>query len=184
MSRIPPVTRQRVKPELRAVFDQVSSGPGGVGTGPMSVLKNSPEMARRAIPLFEYVRNESSVPPKLRELAMIVTARAMDCPYIWNIHAGLGRQAGLSDAMVTALRDKRPLPPLPADEAAVYAYTTQLFQAHRVKQDTFQAVLQLVGAQGLVELNTLIGYYTMLAFNANSVELQLPQNVTETPLPV
>jgi 4-carboxymuconolactone decarboxylase len=150
----------------------------------MGILKNSPEMARRAIPLFEYVRNESSVPPKLRELAMIITARNMDCPYIWNIHAGLGRRAGLSDALVTALRDKRPLPAMPADEAAVYAYATQLFQSRRVQEDTFQAVLHLLGAQGLVELNTLIGFYTTLAFNANSVELSLPSNATEPPLPV
>ena len=184
MPRIPPVTRQRVKPELRAVFDQVSSGPGGVGTGPMSILKNSPELARRAIPLFEYVRNESSVPERLRELAMLVTARAMDCPYIWDRHAALGRQAGLPDALVDALRDRRPLPPMPADEAAVIAYGTELFQSRRVRPETFQALLNVLGAQGLVELTTLLGFYTMLAFNANAVELELPHHTTERPLPV
>lgn len=67
MARIPPVTRDRVREDLRHIFDAVSSGPGGVGTGPMSVLKYSPEMARRAIPLFQYVRNESSLPQELTE---------------------------------------------------------------------------------------------------------------------
>jgi hypothetical protein len=79
MARLPPVTRERVREDLRLIFDEVSSGPGGVGTGPMSVLKYSPEMSRRAIPLFNYVRNESSLPPKVRELAMLTTARAKDC---------------------------------------------------------------------------------------------------------
>jgi 4-carboxymuconolactone decarboxylase len=184
MPRIPPVTRQRVKPELQDIFDQVSSGPGGVGTGPMSILKHSPELARRAIPLFEYVRNESSVPHRLRELAMLVTARAMDCPYIWDRHAPIARQAGLSDALVDALRDKRPLPPLSADETAVLNYSTSLLQHRRVDPKTFQTVLDLLGAQGLVELTTLIGFYAMLALNANAVELALPQHVTEPPLPV
>ena len=184
MPRIPPVTRQRVNPELRNIFDRVSSGPGGVGTGPMSILKNSPELARRAIPLFEYVRNESSVPQRLRELAMLVTARMMDCPYIWNAHAALGRQAGLSDNLVDALRDRKPLPAAPADEAAVIAYGMELFQSRRVRQETFQAVLNLLGAQGLVELTTLLGFYTMLAFNANAVDLGLPHQTTERPLPV
>jgi 4-carboxymuconolactone decarboxylase len=155
----------------------------------MSILKNSPEMARRAIPLFEYVRNESSVPQRLRELAMLVTARMMDCPYIWNAHAALGRQAGLSDALVDALRDRKPLPAAPApgvlpDEAAVMAYGMELFQSRRVRQETFQAVLNLLGAQGLVELTTLLGFYTMLAFNANAVDLGLPHQTTERPLPV
>ena len=110
MARIPPVTRDRVREDLRSIFDEVSSGPGGVGTGPMSVLKYSPEMARRAIPLFQYVRNDSILPQKVRELAMLTTARATDCPYIWNAHAALGRQAGLSDTLVNALRDRTPLP--------------------------------------------------------------------------
>jgi alkylhydroperoxidase family enzyme len=82
MARIPPATRERVREDLRSIFDEVSSGPGGVGNGPMSVLKYSPEMSRRAIPLFNYVRNDSSLPQKVRELAMLTTARAKDCPYI------------------------------------------------------------------------------------------------------
>jgi 4-carboxymuconolactone decarboxylase len=184
MARIPAVTRQRVKEELRLLFDEVSSGPGGVGTGPMSILKNSPEMARRAIPLFEYVRNESTVPRKLRELAMLVTARAMDCPYIWNAHVASGRQQGLSDALVDALRDKKPLPPVPPDEAAVINYGMELFRSRRVSQETFQAVLELLGVQASIELTTLMGFYTMLAFNANAVDLGLPHRLTEPPLPV
>ena len=60
MPRLPQPTRESVKEELRDVFDEISAGTGGVGTGPMSVLKNSPELARRAIPLFNFLRNESS----------------------------------------------------------------------------------------------------------------------------
>ena len=184
MARIPLVTREMVKDELRPIFDEVSSGPGGVGTGPMSVLKYSPEMSRRAIPLFNYVRNESSLPQRVRELAMLVTARSMDCPYIWNAHAALGRQAGLSDELVNALRDDRPLPPLSPEESAVVGYGRDLFQTRRVGDENFKAILELFGAQGLVELTTLMGYYTMLAFNANAVELDVHGDGGEAPLPV
>ena len=45
MARIPPVTRESVPEDLRSVFDEVSSGPGGVGTGPMSIIKHSPELS-------------------------------------------------------------------------------------------------------------------------------------------
>ncbi len=184
MARIPAITREAVPEELRAVFDEVASEPNGVGTGPMSVLKNSPELARRSRPLFNYVRNESTVPQKLRELAMLLTARAMDCPYIWHAHVGLGREAGLSDALVNALRDRQTLPAVPTEEAAVIDYATELFQSRRVAPATFQAVLEILGSQGLVELTTLLGFYTMLAFNANAVELELPEHLTEPTLPV
>jgi 4-carboxymuconolactone decarboxylase len=184
MARIPLVTRDRVREDLRSIFDEVSSGPGGVGTGPMSVLKYSPEMARRAIPLFNYVRNESSLPQKVRELAMLTTARATDCPYIWNAHVALGRRAGLSDALVNALRDRTPLPPMSAEESVVIKLGTEFFQTHRISQDTFDVALAQFGPQGLVELTTLMGFYAMLAFNANTVDLGLPQERTEPPLPV
>ncbi len=184
MPRLPAVTRDEVREELRAIFDEVTSGPGGVGSGPMSVLKHSPELSRRALPLFSYVRNESSVPKKLRELALLVTARSMDCPYIWNAHAGLGREEGLSDAVIDALRDHQPLPTMPPEEAAVIAYGTELFQTRRVSPETFQAVLDRLGPQGLVELTSLIGFYTLLAFNANAVDLDLPEGHAEPPLPV
>lgn len=184
MARIPPVTRDLVKEDLREVFDEVADEPGGVGTGPMSVLKNSPELARRARLLFNYVRNESSVPKKLRELAMITTARAMDCPYIWNAHAGFGREDGLSDALVDALRDKKPLPEMPSDEKAVYDFSMEMFKSKRVSPETFKAVHDLLGTQGLVELTSLLGFYTMLAFNANAVELDPPHPGAEPLMPV
>ena len=115
---------------------------------------------------------------------MLMTARVMDCPYIWNAHAALGREDGLGDALVDALRDNQPLPPMPADESAVFNYTTELLKTRRVRPETFSAVHELLGTQGLVDLTTLIGFYTMLAFNANAVDLDLPHNLTEPALPV
>jgi 4-carboxymuconolactone decarboxylase len=184
MARIPAATRERIREDLRSIFDEVSSGPGGVGTGPMSVLKYSPEMARRAMPLFQYVRNESILPQTVRELAMLTTARATDCPYIWNAHAALGRQAGLSDALVDALRDRQPLPPMTEADAIVIRLGTEFFQTHRISQETFAVALLQFGTQGLVELTTLMGFYAMLAFNANAVDLGLPPNLSELPLPI
>ena len=115
---------------------------------------------------------------------MLTTARAMDCQFIWNAHAARGRHEGLSDALVEALRDKRPLPPLPADEAAAVHYGMEFFSTHKVSQATFQAALDQFGAQGLTELTTLMGYYALLAFNANAFEIDLPAERTEPVLPI
>ena len=68
---------------------------------------------------------------------------------------GLGREAGLSEALVNALRDRQTLPAVPTEEAAVIAYATELFQSRRVAPATFQAVLELLGSQGLVELTRI-----------------------------
>ena len=192
MPRLPRPSRENFDEDLRRVFDEVSGGGPGSGDGPMSILTNSPEMARRAVPLFDYVRNESSLPWKLRELAMLTTARALDCQYIWNAHASLGREAGLSNQLVDALREKLPLPELDKElaleldkeEKAVLDLGREFFTTHRVSRETFDSALELFGAQGLVELTTLMGFYAMLAFNANAVDLGLPHPGPEPPLPV
>ena len=75
MPRLPQVNRKDVPEALRAAFDEFAAGPAGSGSGPMSVLKNSPEVARLAVPLWTYVRGGSTVPQKARELAMLTTAR-------------------------------------------------------------------------------------------------------------
>jgi 4-carboxymuconolactone decarboxylase len=86
--------------------------------------------------------------------------------------------------VVEALRDRQPLPSMSAEEAVVIKLGMEFFQTHRISQETFDVALAQFGPQGLVELTTLMGFYAMLAFNANTVDLGLPQGLTEPPLPV
>jgi 4-carboxymuconolactone decarboxylase len=108
----------------------------------------------------------------------------MDCPYVWNAHAPAARRAGVSDALVDALRERRPLPPMSPDEAAVVNYAMEFFQTHKVSQQTFQAALDQFGAQHLTELTALMGNYAQTAFFLNAFEVQLPEQRTEPVLPV
>src|SRR3989442_3603338 len=142
MPRTPIVIRDRVPEPLRAAFEAETASSGGVvATGPGSVMINSPEMRRRANHLVNYLRDESTLPKKIQELAMLITARAMDCQFIWNAHAARGRREGLSDALLNALREQRPLPSLPADESAVVHYVTEFFTNPNVSQATVLAGL-------------------------------------------
>ena len=127
--------------------------------------------------------DESSVSPKQRELAILITARGLDCQFIWDAHAGSGRRAGLSDALVNALRDRQPLPPSPADEIALINYGLDFFQTHRVSEATFQEAQGQFGTVTLVELTALMGYYSQLAFQAHAFDIDLPEQRSEPLLP-
>ena len=185
MARIPVATRESVPEAHRSTFDELTAARGGpITSGPVSVLINNPEMAKRAGHLSGYLRQESTLPSKIQELAMLVTARERDCQYIWNAHAASGRRAGLSDGLVDALRDKQDLPAIPADESAVVNLGREFFQTSQVSDATFQAASQQFGTQGLVELVTLMGYYALLAFNANTFAIDLPAERSEAVLPI
>jgi 4-carboxymuconolactone decarboxylase len=185
MARLPAATRGNVPQKHVGVYDEIIKERGGpVEGGPVSVLLNSPEMAKRASHLSAYLRLESTLPAKVQELAMITTAREMDCQFIWNAHAAAGRREGLSDALVDAIRDKKELPAMAPDESAVVNYGREFFRTHRVSDATFQAAQGQFGVQGLTELTSLMGYYALLAFNANSFAIDLPDQRTEPVLPV
>jgi 4-carboxymuconolactone decarboxylase len=185
MARIPVPTRESVPENLRGAFDAVVESRSGVPrTGPGSIMLNSPEASRRASHLSEYLRRESTLPQNVQELAMLVTARELDCQYIWNAHAASGRKAGISLPLVDALRDRLPLPPMSPQEAAVVRYGQEFFRTHRLSRGAFQAALEQFGAQGLTELTMLMGYYGMLAFCVNAFDGDLPSERTETMLPV
>ncbi|MDA0769405.1 MAG: carboxymuconolactone decarboxylase family protein [Chloroflexi bacterium] len=185
MARTPIVTRDQVPAQFKDAFDRETADSGGVvDAGPGSVMINSPDMRERANNLVKYFREVSDLPQRIQELAMVLTARHMDCQYIWYAHSARARQHGLSDELVDALRDSKPLPALPADEDAVVKYATELFTNHKVSQATFDTALELFGAQRLTELTTMMGYYTLLAFNANAFEIDLPSGGTEPLLPI
>jgi 4-carboxymuconolactone decarboxylase len=145
---------------------------------------NAPEIAQRGAHLSEYLRQESTLSSKTQELAMLTTARELDCQFIWNAHAAAGRSAGLKDQTVDDLRDKKELSGLAPDESAVVNYGREFFRTNRVSQATFDAALAQFGVRGLTELTSLMGYYALLAFNINAFEVDLPSDRTEAVLPV
>ena len=78
------VKREQVPEQFRETFDALTAESGGVITsGPGSITINSPEMARRRNHLTSYLRYETTFPKRIQELAIITTARATDCPYVW-----------------------------------------------------------------------------------------------------
>ena len=185
MAKLPVVSRDMVPEQFRESFDELTASTGGtIDAGPGSITINSPEMSRRRGHLTSYLRFETSFPKRIQELAILTTARAMDCQYVWNAHAPAARKEGVADAIVDALRDRRPLPDLAPDEEAILNYGNEFFKTHKVSQAAFDSALEQFGAQHLVELTALMGHYAQTSFFLNAFEAELPDNVTEPVLPV
>ena len=132
----------------------------------------------------KHLRGESSLPKKLQELAMLLTAREWDCQYIWNAHAASAKESGIGAATVEAIRDRKELPKLADDETAVVRFAQEYFRTHRVSKGTFQAALEQLGKQGAIELGLIMGNYGLLALLVNSFDVDLPPDRKEPLLPV
>lgn len=185
MARVPALNRENIPESQRATFDELVEQRGSIPRiGPGSVMLNAPEVAQRALGLALYLRTETTLEPRIRELGMLVAARENDCQFIWNAHAPMARMAGLKDEIIDALRDKKELTGLAPDEDAVVNYGREFFRTRRVSQAAFDAALSQFGVLGLTELTNLMGCYAMLAFNVNAFGVELPADRTEEALPV
>lgn len=185
MARLPQATRESVPEQQREAFDQIVNAAGSIPRfGPGSVALHIPHAHQRLMGLNRFLRSESTLPKKLQELAMLVTARELDCQYIWNAHAASARAAGVGDAIVDALRERKELPKLADDETAVVRFGQEFFRTHRVSRGTFQLALERLGQQGAIELALFLGNYASLALLVNSFDGDLPPDRKEPLLPV
>jgi 4-carboxymuconolactone decarboxylase len=66
----------------------------------------------------------------------------------------------------------------------VVHYGREFFRTRRVSRGAFQAALEQLGRQGVVELALIMGNYSLLALLINSFDTDLPPDRTEPLLPV
>jgi 4-carboxymuconolactone decarboxylase len=172
--RLPPLADATLSAEQRQVVDAITQGPRGRVGGPFIALLRSPELCQRTQMLGEYLRYESVVPQRLRELAILATARHWRQNFEWSTHAPLAESAGLPRALIDALA-KGPSPvPQAADEAAVLGFCDELHRNHAVSDAAYDRARAVLGEAGVVELCGLCGYYALLAMVLNVARASLP----------
>jgi 4-carboxymuconolactone decarboxylase len=174
MSRLPAIDPQKLDSAQRKVYDSIASGPRGGVRGPFLALIHVPELTNRIQHLGEYLRFNTSFPPRLSELAIIIAARHFNCQYEWHAHAPLAVKAGLAQGIVDAVREKRRPQNMQADETAVYDFVSELVSNNKVSDASYARVLDQFKIAGAVELAGLTGYYIMIAMTLLAHEVPLP----------
>ena len=173
--RIPLLDVEDMNAEQRRLHDSVVSGPRGQMIGPLRAAIHSPELASAWSALGEFLRYRTCLPPRLNELAIIVTGRRWTAQVEWWVHARAAVAAGLRQEIVDAIAALESPEFADAAELEVYEFTRALQQTGRVPADTYVAILSRWGVRGAVELTAVIGYYTMVAQTLNAHQLPLPE---------
>src|SRR5262245_47733040 len=129
--RFPKLTTDQMTPEQRAVAADIAAGPRGEVRGPFVALIHNAGLAGRIQALGEQLRYRSKLPPKLLELAVLVTARRWTCQFEWFMHEKLARKAGLDEGVIVAIRDAQMPKQMGKEESLVHAFC---LQAHTTGQ--------------------------------------------------
>ena len=174
MKRIPELTQETMTDEQRAVADEIVSGPHARLVGPYLAWLHCPDLARRARTLSEYIRFRAVLPKRLSELAILVTGRYWKAEFEYYAHAILAKEAGLDEAIISAIAAGQRPEFHNADDEIVYDVCTELFETHRVSEPVYTRAVEVLGLSVVVELVATIGYYCMVSLTLNAFEIPLP----------
>lgn len=175
--RFKPLTYDQLTPEQKTMVGNLMGGErGGLG-GPFNVLLRSPEMGDMAQKLGAQLRFHSTLPPKLRELAIIITARFWNAQYEWYAHRRFALEAGVSPAIADAIASGKRPSALEPDEEIVYNFCNELLNSKQVSDTSFKAAIDKFGERTVVEMTALVGYYNFVSLILNLDRYPLPDGV-------
>lgn len=167
LSRLPTVTREDLDEQGKQAYDTVADTNHRLWAklvGPPGFWLHIPELL---IPIREINwhirRNMDALEPRLRELTVLVTARAHDCQYEWTAHEPYAINAGLDPAAIDVVKHRKPVAGLGDKEAAIITFGRELFREHKVSDATFDQALRTLGQKGVVQMVALMSNYAMTA---------------------
>jgi len=173
--RFKPLSYDEMTPAQKTMIEHLLSGPRAGANGPFNVLLRSPEMGDLAQQFGASTRFKSSVPAKLNELAIIITARYWTSQYEWQAHHRAALQAGLAPAIADAIAQGRRPAGMQKDEEAVYNFCSELLKTKQVSDATFNAAKDVVGERGVVDLIGVMGWYNMVSMLLNTDRYPVPE---------
>ena len=175
--RLPKIQPEDMSERQREVGERIAGRRGAV-RGPFQAWLHSPELCERVEALGAFVRFDSSLPLRLRELSLLLAARDRNAQYSWNAHVDKAVEAGIPRAAVEAIAAGRPATfELPEDQA-FYDFCQELLTEHFVTDETFARALDHFGPRGLVDAVGSLGNFSMLGMCLNAFQVDLQPDRT------
>jgi 4-carboxymuconolactone decarboxylase len=161
--RFKPLKWDEMNPAQKTMMEHLFAGERRGAGGPFNVLLRSPEMGDLAQQFGASMRFHSTLPKKLNEMAIIITARHWTAQYEWSAHRTAAAQAGLSEAIIKSIAAGKRPESMDADETVVYNFGTELLNTKQVSDPVFKAMKDKFGERGVVDLVGVIGYYGLVS---------------------
>jgi 4-carboxymuconolactone decarboxylase len=160
--------------DQKQTYEEAIAGKRGAAPAPMMAWLNSPDMARHATRLGEQLRFNTIFPPKLSEIAILVTARHWTAHYEWWAHKRLALKGGMDPKIIDDIRDRRTPTFDDPKGRMIYDVAKSLHEGHGLSTALYAEAVKILSERGLVEVIGLCGYYTLVSMTLNTFEFELP----------
>ena len=175
--RFAPLKPDELTAEQKAWAEQIAPPPrnGRITNPPYRAYARSIELAQRLSPLSDYLRWHTSLPARLSELAILITAREWSSQYEWSAHYPLAMKAGLDPAVADDIAHGRKPANMKDDEAALYQLVTEIRRDRKVSDATYAEALKHFGERGIMDIIGISGYYDLVSMTLITMQAE-PRN--------
>ena len=174
--RLPLPRREQLDDAGRQTYDSLADPKSGTLRGlrgPGGIMLHSPELSRYARPLNRYLRHEAGLGGRVRELAILTTARELDSQFEWAAHEPEAFAEGISRELIEVIKHRKDTNGLDEADAIVIELSREIFGARKVTSATFARALRQFGRRTLVDLVALMGNYAGTAALLTAFDMQL-----------
>jgi 4-carboxymuconolactone decarboxylase len=108
--RLPLPQREQLDDARKRTYDSLADPTGGTIRGlrgPGGIMLHSPELSLRARPLNRYLRHEAGLGGRVRELAILTTARELDSQFEWAAHEPEAVAEGVSQEIIDIIKHRK-----------------------------------------------------------------------------
>ena len=186
-SRVGIPRREDLDAEGQAVFDATLASanapyrggiPGGGLTGPAGIQLHSPLYRKNFQSMNDYLRFGSGISPRIREIAILSTARETDHQYEWCGHEPMALRVGVEPELINIIRYRQSLDTVNDGDAIIIALVREVIGGKRVTPETYARASALLGTQMLVNLCGLVGHYMSVGVLLRVFDRQLKDGWT------
>src|SRR5215470_13895448 len=173
--RLPLPKREDLDEVGKRHYDRVGAPGASIAglKGPSGIGLYSPKAAEHARALNRYLRFEAGFTPRVREIAILTTAREMDSQFEWVAHEPEALKEGVEPRVIDVIKYRKPTDGLDETDATVIELGRQIWRDHKVTSQTFAKAKDLFGPNKLVDLVLLMGNYAGTAALLTAFDMQL-----------
>jgi 4-carboxymuconolactone decarboxylase len=186
MSRLPRPRPDDLTGPQRSVYDLIVGGDRASDSsfdltdsegrlhGPFNAMVLVPEIGGPLSQLGTALRFAGRLSAREREIAILAVAAAKKSSFELYAHRRVGRTIGLTDGEITALEAGGPGASFDEREVCVHELANHLLAERTVTDELFARLRATLSDPDLVEVSTIVGYYSTLALQLRLFDVTPP----------
>ena len=172
MSRIKELSPADMTQEQLELYESTRAS-GGLLGGPNIAYLRIPKFMRLNQATIGYLRS-NSLPPRLRQLAVLRTVKYWGAKFAWAFHVPASLKEGVEQDIIDDIeKGREPVSASPKDKA-VLRICTELLETHRLSDEAYQAAIDMFGETGLADIVATAGCYSLTSLTLNAFEIDPP----------